>query len=665
MAEKMFNEFTPATNKDDWMNAVMADLKGKPYQKICHYTYDGFELEPYYRKEETEGLVFSKTLPGLPPFVRSGKKQFDLNKWDITSEIAVADVSKANTLIKKMIGDGVDGFILRFDSGAYYGKFCECTADGIVVNTYKDIEVLLEGINLSKVTIHIEAGTSNYIIFSMIKNYADKNNYVLKGSVDNDPLAFLSLAGKHKQGYEKMIKEGSEIVDVTLENENFYGVVVDTSVYHEAAATISQEIAFALATGVEYFSQLNEKYDPEKLAKNLLFTFSVGRDYLLEIAKFRAFRLLWSKVIKKFTGKEIAPAIHAKTGMWNKTYYDPYVNMLRLTSETMSGVLGAADFVTTRPFDKTYQEADEFSLRIAKNVQLLLKEESKFDKIVDPSAGSYYIETATEKIANSAWSIFQEIEKSGGMLNALKLGTITEMVEEVRKAKDKNIAYRKDIFIGTNQYPNPTEDITRKERPKASYVSSEDVKFDCDDVYSCIVKKAEASVSIQDMFKALYNDTTDKLNIKPFEQYRGSEMFEKIRLATEKSGKKIKAFMATMGNLTMRKARAGFSSNFLGAAGFECIDNNGFKTPQEAYDAYNKSGAEIVVVCSSDDEYATIGKEFIEKTRKEKPEAIIIVAGYPKAILDELKGAGADEFIHVKSDAVSVLTDLQKKLNII
>jgi methylmalonyl-CoA mutase len=368
--------------------------------------------------------------------------------------------------------------------------------------------------------------------------------------------------------------------------------------------------------------------DINQIAERMTLHVAVGSNYFMEIAKIRAARMLWANVLKAHNAKHTQVFVHASTSKWNKSVYDPNVNMLRTTTETMSAALGGADSIHVDAYDDTYKCADEFSARIARNQQIILKEESYFDKIVDPSSGSYYIESLTDAIAQHAWKLFQDVEETGGFTAAFKAGTIQNAIAQTAHQRDLDIANRKTIVLGTNQYPNQHETMLDKIEPECNF---------CEGVGE---------------YPAL-------------RLYRGSEAFEELRLATEKAVKAGKkkpiVFLLTYGNLAMRKARAGFALNFFGCAGYEIVDNAGFKTPEDGANAALSAKADIVVLCSSDEEYPELVNGVCAVL---KGKANITLAGHPGDNLEAFKTAGVDEFIHVRSNLIETLTAYQNQLKI-
>jgi methylmalonyl-CoA mutase len=304
--------------------------------------------------------------------------------------------------------------------------------------------------------------------------------------------------------------------------------------------------------------------------------------------------------------------------------------MLRTTTEAMSAAIGGANVIQVDPFDAVYRKPDAFSMRMARNQQIILKEESWLNKVIDPSAGSYYIENLTLLIAEKSWETFREIEKEDGFCKAFANGSVREKIELIARQRMKDIATRKTIVLGTNQYPNTLEKSELSHEPVSGVtqeVSSEGLRF----------------LRLSEEFEIMRRDT---------------EKFE------QKNGEPVKIFLLTIGNPAMRKARAMFATNFFGCAGFSVIDNNGFPTIEEGFKAWKTSAAEILVLCSSDEEYAGFVPELCGLVKAELPGPLIIVAGFPKDQIEEFKALGVDDFIHIRSNVLETLTQYQVKLGI-
>jgi len=623
----LFTEFPPVTTSD-WEAKIVEDLKGADYdKKLLWKTAEGFNVKPYYRAEDLDSIKSQLgSLPGQFPFLRGNKSEN--NNWEICQDIETNDPVSANRLAANATSRGANALALNARS----------------LSSSDEVATMLKDIDVKKTSLHFNSSRS-YIQFlgclkeGLSKLGADTNT--VKGSVDFDPISYLLLKGNFHYSQEEDLLEAVDLIDLAeKELPGFKVITVNGQYFHNCGSTLVQELAFALASGNEYLAFLTDNgLKVDQAATKMVFAFAAGSNYFMEIAKLRAARLLWARIVEQY--KPLKPSsaamrIHASTANWNKTIYDPYVNVLRTTTEAMSAALGGADLITVMPFDLNYKEPDDFSMRIARNQQIILKEESSLDKVIDPSAGSYYLETLTASIADAAWKLFLEVEEKGGMIEAIKEGFVQDQVGKSAKLRAAEVASRKIIMLGTNQHPNTGENMLDK-------IQAEEV----DD---------EMEVpGLSPRYKTM-------------EIFRGSDGFEDLRLATEihesEGYKRPHVFLLTIGNLATRKARAGFSSSFFGCAGYKVTDNLGFTTVEEGVNAALKANADIVVLCSSDDEYTTIAPAATTALKSVKSEILVVVAGYPKEIVDELKSHGVDEFIHVKSNVLDTLYSFQQKLGV-
>ena len=626
----LFSEFPPVSTQQ-WEEKIIQDLKGADYdKKLIWNTEEGFKVKPYYRAEDLEkinGLLSS--LPGSYPFIRGAKSES--NNWLIAQNIETSDISKANFLIKDATSRGADAVLINASE----------------IKTGSDVKALLNGVDLEKVTLLFNSAPSYENLFTDIEEAITASGFDIskvKGVFDFDPLSYVLINGNFYNSEEGDLLEGAQLIkDAQQILPGFKVLSVNGQFFHNAGSTLVQELAFSLAAGNEYLSWYTSKgFNVDEVASQMTFVFATGGNYFMEIAKLRAARLLWARIVNEYKPGKIESAamfIHSMTANWNKSIYDPYVNMLRTTTEAMSAALGKADIISVLPFNMNYQEPDDFSLRISRNQQIILKEESSLDKVVDPSAGSYYIESLTASLAEHGWQLFLKIEEMGGMLQAMKLGFIQDTITATAKEKKDAVANRRTLVLGTNQHPNLNENMLEKLQAETEEES--------DDFEEEIIKEHK---------------------FKTIEIGRAVDEFEDLRLATEiwenEGNKRPVVFMYTFGNLAMRKARAAFSTGFFGSAGYKIIDNLGFASIEDGLKAIGESQADIVVLCSSDEEYAELAADYTTKIKEAYPNAIVVVAGYPKELLDTLKAAGVDEFIHVRSNLLNTLYDFQRKLEI-
>ena len=607
--EKLFTEFTAPTTQE-WLDKIQVDLKGADFQKR---TNEGFNVQPFYRREDLANLKTPDALPGEFPFVRGNKK--DSNVWYVRQNIVVDDPKVANAKALDILNKGIDSLGFRIPGKQVSKETVETLLDGIFCDI---IEV-----NFATCPKHSLELAQILVEFFAKKGY-DKEKVV--GSIEFDPMQKMVMKGKD---VTPVLEVAPKLVEALKEYPNFRCIAVSSDALNNAGAYIVQELGYALAWGNEYLQQLVDAgVDADLAAKSIKFNMGVSENYFMEIAKFRAARLLWAQIVKQYEPKSDEACkmiVNASTSEYNQTLFDSYVNLLRSQTEAMSAALGSVHSMVVTPFDAPYEEATDFSERIARNQQLLIKEESHFDRIVDPSAGSYYIEHLTDALATEAWKIFLKVEEEGGFLAAVKAGTIQDDINATNVKRHGDAAKRKEFLLGTNQFPNFTE---KSEGKKAK-------------ACACGCGSDE-----EPAFKAISST-------------RLAADFEDLRIHTEET-KVPTAFMLTIGNLAMRQARAQFSCNFLACAGYKVIDNLGFKTVEEGVDAALEAKADIVVICSSDDEYAEYA---IPAFKYLNGRAMFVVAGAP-ACMEDLKAAGIENYIHVKCNVLETLKEYNQKLGI-
>ena len=609
----LFEEFQPVST-EVWEAQIFKDLKGADYnKKLIWKSSEGFDVKPYYRAEDLKKISFLDTQPGEFPYVRGNNPT--ANDWLIRQDIVVEKPEIANKKALDILMKGVNslGFILCKD---------EDIDDAF-------LSVLLKDIDLDSVELNFSAGKNTPWVLDFLLKQEGLNT----GSVDVDPLGRLSIQGNLCTSIDEAHLLMKKLIE-KAEGSKIKVMTVHGNYFRDAGSSLVHELAFSLAIGAEYLAAMTEMgLSVDEVTKRMKFHLSVGPNYFMEIAKIRAARYLWAKICDAFglQDKENAKMeVHSTTSSWNKTLYDPYVNMLRTTTEAMSAIIGGTSSLCVEAFNKAFENPTEFSERIARNQQNLLKEESYLDKVNDPAGGSYYIENMTASIIDEAWKLFLEVDEKGGYLAAFKQGFVQDKIKESSQKRDMAIAQRREILLGTNQYPNFTEAI---EKEFSEHVFTRQ------------------------------NLTQEEVIAEPLKPYRGAQAFELLRYKTDqysKTNARPKAFMIPMGNLNMRKARSQFACNFFACAGFEVIDNNGFKTVEEGVATAKTAGANIVVACSSDDDYATL----VPEIKKHLDNGIILVVAGAPACMEDLKTLGIENFIHVKVNVLEELKRYQQELSI-
>lgn len=613
-SNKLFQEFVAPTTQE-WIDKIQVDLKGADYQKrMVWRTNEGFDVQPFYRREDVEKLQTPDSLPGEFPFVR-GNKKLD-NEWYVRQNITANSAAEANAKALDVLNKGVTSLGFSIPKAELSEEYIDALLNNIVCDC-----VELNFVTCKRCSLKL----AELLVAYFEKKGYDKENIV--ASIDWDPIEKTVAKGKD---VDFLFEYAPKLIETVKDYPNFRVISVNSVSLCNSGAYIVQELGYALAWGAEYLQQLVDAgVEPTLAAKKIKFNMGVSENYFMEIAKFRAARMLWAEIVKQYEPKcECAckMIVNAETSMYNMTVFDAYVNMLRTQTESMSAALAGVHSIVVNPFDAAYEVPNDFSERIARNQQLLLKEECHFSTVVDPSAGSYYIEELTSSLAKEAWKLFIAVEEQGGFFAAAKAGTIQDAINSTNEKRHLHAAQRKEFILGTNQFPNFTENSEGK------VAETECCNCGCDET-------------------------------APFKSICASRLsadFESLRLSTEKADKQPVAFMLTVGNLVWRQARAQFSTNFLACAGYKVIDNLGFSTVEEGIDAALAANADIVVICSSDEEYAEYA---IPAYKYLDNRAIFVVAGAP-ACAEELKEAGIENFIHVKVNQLETLKAFNEKLGI-
>lgn len=672
---------------EDWRKAVDKLLKGKPYEKIMlTNTYEGIQLDPIYRLGVLEDLPQTDDLPGFNSYVRNTRPEgYTAASWQVAQEISSALPMEFNKNLLEALNRGQNAVNIVLDKASLKGNDPEQSREnqvgknGTSIATLADLETALSDVVLDAVDIQVQAYHMALPYATMLMQLAKLQNKQLKGCVGMDPLSYLAengtLPASLPEAYDDMFQ-------LTNYAKNYHPelrtIAIHTQPYHEAGASAVEELSFGFASAVEYVNQMLDRgLKIDEVAPRLQFNFALGSNLFMEIAKLRAARMIWKNIVENYGGNKESQKIymHVRTSKFNKTKYDPYVNMLRTTTEAFSGVIGGADSMHVGSFDEVLRSPDKFSRRIARNQQLILAEEANLGKVIDPAGGSWYVEKLTDELAKTVWKNFQITQEAGGMSKFLKENQAQEAVKKVAAARRKNIARRKDVFVGTNMYANMEEKFLtpRKRDYKSLYeIRSKEItkpelqiKVDKNNVVESVMQLWQQGATINQIHTALHKGKTE---VQPLEIHRASKFYEELRNKVEKyfqkTGKRPQVFLANYGTVYNYKARADFSRGFFETAGFAVESGQGFEEPEKVIEEAWQNSAKIVVICSTDKKYNEIVERMGAKVKNEAATKILVLAGYPKADVERYEKAGIDKFIHLRANAYDILADLLQKVGV-
>jgi methylmalonyl-CoA mutase len=707
-AGPLLAEFS-AVGYDDWHKLVEAELKGAPFDKrMLTSTYEGITLRPVYRREDTEKLPHVNSYPGFAPFVRGGNASGYLKEpWAVSQEIAYSSPTDFNHAARNSLSRGLNALNMVLDKATRNGHDPdwaqpeEVGSGGLSIATLDDLDRALEGVDLDTTSLFIRSGASAMPFAALLVALARKRGKspsALRGCIEMDPLGILAHEGTLPQSLAGAYREMAALTQwASAHAPGLQTICVHSRSWHESGGNAVQELAFTLATGIEYVREMDKQGAPvDVVAPRMRFAVTVGVNFLMEIAKLRALRMLWSRAIGAAGGNEASQklSLHVRTSQWNKTVYDPYNNLLRVAVEAFAGVLGGCDSMQAGTFDEVIRPPDDVSLRIARNTQLVLQKECDLIQVIDPAGGSWCIETLTTELAAKAWTLFQEVEKLGGMEAALRVAFPQKVVTAVAAEKIKAVSRRRDSIVGVNQYANPAEKplerpdgedksfYRQRVRRVASHrMSLEDwenetvldklsrvVDLKGTGLFEACVKAVSAGATLGETARAIRISDTACDPITPVRFMRVAAPFERLRNATVRDGKARKGlpdvFLCNMGGLRDYKARADFSRGFFAIGGYEVVSPEGFKTPEAAAEAFAKSKARVAVICSTDENYPALVPALVAAIRASRPGAVIVLAGYSPDQIEAHKQSGVDEFIHVRADAVELLAIFHSRLGI-
>ena len=659
----LFSEFPPVA-RSAWEEKIRADLKGKPLESLVWHTMEGFDVAPFHTAEDLPNLDALHALPGAFPYVRGTLPEGA--PAAIRTDIAVADVSEANRLARRAVAMGADALGFRLDVRDGH-------VHGVPVQSLDDFARLTEGLPLDEVPLHLMAGRASLPLLAMWLHAARARGITpdrLRGSVAHDPLGAFARTGSlvHGAAFDATARA---LADARTLAPHVRLLACDASVYHDAGASTTQTLAFSLANASEYFSELTERgFSVKEIAERLHFIVPVGVSYFMSIAEFRALRMLFARLVEAYAPevKEAGRAfLHAEGSRRHLTAYDHHVNLLRNTTEAAAALIGGCDTLGLPPHDAPFGRPDAFSHRMARNAPLILKHEAYLDRVVDPAAGSYYLEVLTDSLARAAWELFRAVEARGGMIAAMREGFVAEQIAETRRKRDRAVAERREVFVGTSIYPDLDERILDAVEAAPTGVPLTEARGVPvgEASLGALTRALEAGAVLADL---LAEPTAEPPMTAPkLEAHRGAEPVERLRLRTERfareKGRTPAVFLLPLGDPAVRSARAAFARNFFGCAGFAVHEHLGFETPDEGAAAALASGAEIVVVCAPDADYPAVVPALRRRLDAAGARPLLVVAGRPDALPEGL-AESVDGFIHAGADVLATLEAFQTRLGI-
>ena len=661
---------------ETWRKKVAEDLRLADLASLRRRDINGLYKEPLYTiTDAVDGAA--RGLPGSFPHVRGADPQ---GGWVIRQEFDDCRVSASNQAILTDVNAGVSDLWLkvRFDNG-------------IQAVSAADFGRLLKGVEIDSVSICLDPGSEALPVAAAYLGYLVNLGVDLdeiRGGFGADPLGTLAktggLPGGRASQYEHMVELAQWC---SVHTKYFRAALVDTGAYHNAGASEVQQLAYAIGTGVVYLRALmGAGLSIDAAASQIMFAFSISDDFFTEIAKLRAARWLWSRVVSAAGGNDESAAMrmHCRTSNLTLTERDPWVNMLRVTNQAAAAALGGAGSIATASFDEVIGPPDDLSRRVARNTQIILQQESHLSSVIDPAGGSWYVEQRTDALARDAWAKFQTIEAGGGFEKTLLSGKVVDAISEIASTRRNAVAKRKSSIVGVSEFASIDEakverkaidgqevaNALRKSLLQADPESHQEAWVTLSKVNQDSKRKPGALVDgcvevtkmggdILTMASVLRQGLPD-LHIEPLRSWRLAEEWEALRDASDarlaKVGRRPRAFMANLGPIAAHKPRSMWATNLLAAAGIESSSNDGFVDVAEIVKAWQKSEADLAVICGSDDQYRSQAVDAI-KALVAGGCTKVAMAGRPGEHEAQYTEAGVDVFLFTGCDALQILAE--------
>jgi len=672
----LLSEFSKSTY-EEWKTSAEELLKGAPFDKKMYTdTVEGIRLSPIYRREDIQSLKHLRSYPGQPGSPRGSRRTGYLEKaWGFMQEIPIGNVDDFNKILLEQLNRGQNAVVLQLDSASAEWKdpaeagVGEVGACGLSLCTVNDMEKALHGVLAEGVSFHLYPG---FISLPMVLFFIEWSRRTgvdteqLRGSIHSDPIAVWAMGGELPMPWEQCLDNLAQSghylrkMDIPMD---FIGV--SGMPYHNAGASAVDELGIVLAVGLTYLREMSQRgWDTEEVARKMSFTLSLGSNFFMDLAKIRAFRLLWAQVLAASGIDDgIDPRLYGRTALYNKTVHDPYVNLLRTSTEAFCGILGGLDGITVGTLDECIRVPETFTRRISTNTHIILSEECELKRVVDPAGGSWYLEKLTDELARIAWKVMQKVETVGGAISALTNGVVQDFCFSSDKKFRTRLHQRRISLIGTNVYTNTEEkqlpsdrfDYRKIQADRSAEVKSVgplavDINNE-GDVLDAVGQGATLS-DLRNLFSLQKPVAAEK--ISPLPSRRLAADYEMLAAASDhflkKEGHRPRIFLLNLGPLRKHKIRADFTRSFFESGGFEIIYPEGFDSPENAVASLQKSEAGIVIVCGTDEQYSEQFSSFAVEVKKHMPQAYLLLAGHPGEKEEEFSASGMDDYIWIRSN---------------
>ncbi|MDO5657979.1 MAG: methylmalonyl-CoA mutase [Paracoccus sp. (in: a-proteobacteria)] len=677
---------------DQWKSLASKELKGREPDSLNWDTLEGITVKPLYTEADTEGLDHLGTLPGLAPFTRGPRATMYAGRpWTIRQYAGFSTAEESNAFYRRALAAGQQGVSVAFDLATHRGYDSDhprVVGDvgkaGVAIDSVEDMKVLFDGIPLDQVSVSM---TMNGAVIPILANFIvtgeeqGHDRSVLSGTIQNDILKEFMVRNTYIYPPEPSMRIIADIIEYTSnEMPKFNSISISGYHMQEAGANLVQELAYTLADGREYVrAALSAGMDVDKFAGRLSFFFAIGMNFFMEIAKLRAARLLWHRIMSEFNPKKDSSLMlrtHCQTSGVSLQEQDPYNNVIRTAYEAMSAALGGTQSLHTNALDEAIALPTEFSARIARNTQLILQEETGITHVVDPLAGSYYIETLTAQLADEAWKLIEEVEEMGGMTKAVATGMPKLRIEETAARRQAMIDRGEEVIVGVNKYRKEKEDpidildidnvkVRDSQIARLTKIRESRDEAACQaalaeltrrareggNLLEAAVEAARARATVGEISMAMEDEFgRHRAEVKTLAgvygaAYEGDEGFAQIQrdvdAFAEAEGRRPRMLVVKMGQDGHDRGAKVIATAFADI-GFDVDVGPLFQTPEEAAQDAIDNDVHVVGISSQAAGHKTLAPKLIEALRAQGAGDILVICGgvIPQQDYDYLRDAG-------------------------
>ena len=665
------------SKKDDWRALAEKELRGKPLEALTWNTLEGIEVQPLYTEEDVQGLPHLGSIPGEEPFTRGVKATMYAGRpWTIRQYAGFSTAEESNAFYRKALAAGQQGVSVAFDLATHRGYDSDhprVVGDvgkaGVAIDSVEDMKILFDGIPLDQVSVSM---TMNGAVIPILANFIvtgeeqGHDRSVLSGTIQNDILKEFMVRNTYVYPPEPSMRIIADIIEYTSnEMPRFNSISISGYHMQEAGANLVQELAYTLADGKEYVkTAMARGMDVDKFAGRLSFFFAIGKNFFMEAAKLRAARLLWHRIMTDLGAKNPRSKMlrtHCQTSGVSLAEQDPYNNVIRTAYEAMSAVLGGTQSLHTNALDEAIALPTEFSARIARNTQLILQEETGVTKVVDPLAGSYYVEKLTHDLAEAAWKLIEEVDEMGGMTKAVASGMPKLRIEETAATRQALIDRGEDVIVGVNKYRRDKEDpldildIDNAKVRKGQVAALERIRAErdqqaCDaalaelerrareggNLLEAAIEASRARASVGEISMAMEKVFgRHRAEVKTLAgvygaAYEGDEGFADIQRAVESfaedEGRRPRMLVVKMGQDGHDRGAKVIATAFADI-GFDVDVGPLFQTPEEAAQDAIDNDVHVIGISSQAAGHKTLAPQLVQALKEQGAEDILVICG--------------------------------------